>query len=130
MDRDRVQAWVDAYVRWWRASDPTGVPELFSPDVRYLRPPYEDPVVGHADLSEFWVADEDAKFEVTSEVVAADGVDAVVRLQVDYREPDEQQHRDLWVLRSAADGRVEHFEEWAYFPGQPYTVRAAQTTTE
>ena len=119
-----MQAWVDAYVRWWRASDPAGVPEFFTPDVRYLRSPYEEPLVGQADLAEFWVADADATFAVTSEVVAADGQDAVVRLQVDYAEPDAQQYRDLWVLRFAADGRVEHFEEWAYFPGQPYTVRA------
>ena len=124
MGREHVQAWVDAYVRWWRASDPAGVPALFTPDVRYLRSPYEEPLVGHADLAEFWVADTDATFAVTSEVVAADGVDAVVRLQVDYAEPDAQQYRDLWVLRFADDGRVEHFEEWAYFPGQPYTARA------
>ena len=33
-----------------------------------------------------------------------------------------QEYRDLWVLRFAADGRVEHFEEWAYWPDKPYTV--------
>ena len=49
MGREQVQAWVDAYVRWWRASDPAGVPELFTPDVRYLRSPYEEPLVGHAE---------------------------------------------------------------------------------
>lgn len=122
MDRERVQAWVDAYVRSWRTSDPAGVAELFTPDVAYLRSPYEDPLVGHTDLAAFWVADEGATFDVTSEVVAVDGADAVVRLQVDYRAPEEQQYRDLWVLRFAPDGRVARFEEWAYFPGQPYTV--------
>ena len=33
-----------------------------------------------------------------------------------------QEYRDLWVLRFAEDGRVEHFEEWAYWPDKPYTV--------
>ena len=35
-------------------------------------------------------------------------------------------YRDLWVLRFAADGRVEDFEEWAYFPAQPYSAGASQ----
>jgi hypothetical protein len=26
------------------------------------------------------------------------------------------------VLRFAADGRVEDFEEWAYWPGKPYSA--------
>jgi hypothetical protein len=48
----------------------------------------------------------------------------VVRLLVRYETPEVQEYRDLWLLRFAADGRVEDFEEWAYFPGQPYTAAA------
>lgn len=118
-----MQTWVDAYVRWWRASDAAGVAELFTPDVHYVRSPYEPPLVGHAALRDFWLADQGQTFEVTSAVVAVDGRDAVVRLQVSYLEPEQQEYRDLWVLRFAEDGRVEHFEEWAYFPGQSCTVR-------
>ena len=121
MDHGGVRAWLDAYVRWWRASDPAGVPELFTSDARYLRSPYAEPLVGHEALAEFWVADRDASFSADVEVVAVDGRTAVARLQVDYERPRPQQYRDLWVLRFAADGRVEHFEEWAYFPGQPWT---------
>ena len=113
MDRERVQAWLDAYVRWWLVSDPVGVPVLFTPDARYRRSPYAEPLVGHAALTDFWVADRDATFTVATEVVAVDGQVAVARLQVDYERPEPQQYRDLWVLRFAEDGRVEHFEEWA-----------------
>ena len=123
MDRERVQAWLDAYVRWWLVSDPVGVPVLFTPDARYRRSPYAEPLVGHAALTDFWVADRDATFTVATEVVAVDGPVAVARLQVDYEPPEPQQYRDLWVLRFAEDGRVREFEEWAYFPGQPYTAK-------
>jgi hypothetical protein len=61
---------------------------------------------------------------VRAEPVAVQGATAVVRLLVRYETPDEQEYTDLWLLRFAADGRVEDFEEWAYFPGQPYTAAA------
>lgn len=125
MDRQRAQEWVDEYVRWWLVSDPVGVPKLFTPEARYLRSPYAEPIVGHEALTEFWVADRDATFTVATSIVAVDGDTAVARLQVDYASPERQQYRDLWVFRFAGDGRVEHFEEWAYFPGQPWTVESS-----
>ena len=35
-----------------------------------------------------------------------------------------QEYRDLWVLRFAPDGRVEDFEEGAYWPDKPYSAGA------
>ena len=55
---------------------------------------------------------------MTAEPVAVEGRDAVVRLEVRYRDPVAQEYRDLWVLRFAPDGRVEDFEEWAVLAGQ------------
>lgn len=65
-------------------------------------------------------------FTVRTEPVAVEGRDAVVRLQVRYGKPVRQEYRDLWVLRFAADGRVEDFEEW-YWPGKPNSADAEQT---
>lgn len=117
-----MQAWVDAYVRWWRASDVTGVAELFTPEIRYLKSPYAEPAVGHDEVAAFWRDDLGSTFEVVAVVVAVEGRNAVARLQVTYLEPEQQEYRDLWVMQFADDGRVELFEEWAYFPGQPYTT--------
>jgi hypothetical protein len=61
---------------------------------------------------------------VAAEPVAVEGRHAVVRLEVRYGDPAPQEYRDLWVLRFAPDGRVEEFEEWAYWPGKPYTTEA------
>ena len=95
-----------------------------TPDARYLRSPYAAPLEGHAAIGDFWVDDEEdgAVFRMTAEPVAVEGRDAVVRVLVRYGEPVTQEYRDLWVLRFAEDGRVEHFEEWAYWPDKPYTV--------
>ena len=122
MDRDSVVQWVAQYERAWRDGDVSAVRRLFTDDARYRRSPYEDPAVGPDAIGAFWLDDAGRTFTVVAEPVAVDGRDAVVRLEVRYREPVDQEYRDLWVLRFAPDGRVEDFEEWAYWPGRPYTA--------
>ncbi|MGY1730564.1 YybH family protein [Geodermatophilus sp. SYSU D01045] len=124
MDRAGVARWVAGYERAWREGDVAGVARLFTDDARYRRSPYEPSEVGHAAIQAFWREDEGRTFTVTAEPVAVDGRDAVVRLEVRYGDPAPQEYRDLWVLRFADDGRVEDFEEWAYWPGRPYTAEA------
>ncbi|MGY1736196.1 YybH family protein [Geodermatophilus sp. SYSU D00684] len=121
MDRAGVMQWVAGYERAWREGDVAGVARLFTDDARYRRSPYEPSEVGHAAIRAFWREDEGRAFTVTAEPVAVEGRDAVVRLEVRYTDPV-QEYRDLWVLRFADDGRVEDFEEWAYWPGRPYTA--------
>jgi ketosteroid isomerase-like protein len=127
--RDDVMRWVAGYERAWRAGDVGAVAGLFTPDARYRRSPYEPDEVGHAAIGAFWRADEGETFTVEAEPVAVEGSNAVVRLQVRYGDPVYEEYRDLWVLRFAADGRVEDFEEWAYWPGRPYSAGADPSTT-
>jgi hypothetical protein len=125
MDRDQVMEWVDGYIRGWHAEDPTAVPRLFTEDVQYRVSPYAEPIVGHAGLQDFWLDDAGRIFTARAEPVAVEGRRAVVRVEVGYGDPVEQEYRDLWLLNFAEDGRVEDFEEWAYWPEKPYT--AAET---
>ncbi len=124
MTRAAVMRWVRAYEDGWRSEDRSAVGRLFTDDATYLRSPYASPLVGHAAIQEFWVDDDEdgSVFTMTAEPVAVEDVDAVVRVLVRYGEPVTQEYRDLWVLRFAADGRVAHFEEWAYWPDKAYTV--------
>jgi ketosteroid isomerase-like protein len=116
--------WIAEYERAWRAGDLVAVTHLFTEDAQYRPSPYEDPKIGHAAIQAFWRDDEGTTFSVTAEPVAVEGRAAVVRLEVRYGDPVTQEYRDLWVLRFAPDGRVEDFEEWAYWPGKPYTAGA------
>lgn len=120
MERTDVLAWVAAYERVWRADDAGAVGSLFTDDVQYLRSPYEPPLDGIGAVREFWP--DPTPFTMTAEVVAVEGLDAVVRAEVRYGGDEPQEYRDLWVLRFAPDGRVRHFEEWAYWPGKTYTA--------
>ncbi|QTE27794.1 nuclear transport factor 2 family protein [Pengzhenrongella sicca] len=125
MNHETVMAWVAAYERSWRDQDDAGVGELFSDEASYLLSPYEPPLVGLAAIRDFWVDTEGDEFTLSAEVVAVDGAVAVVRALVRYGGDSPQEYTDLWVLRFASDGRVEHFEEWAYWPGKSYTAETA-----
>ena len=116
--------WVADYERAWRTGNVPRVARLFTENASYRTSPYAEPKVGHAEIQAFWLDDEDRTFSVSAEPVAVEGRDAVVRLAVRYLDPVVQEYQDLWVLRFAPDGRVEDFEEWAYWPGKPYSAGA------
>jgi ketosteroid isomerase-like protein len=120
MDIATVMEWVGQYERAWRDDDVAAVDRLFTADAHYLRSPYADPLVGGEEIRGFW--SDDTPFTMTAEPVAVAWPDAVVRVEVRYGGAEPEEYRDLWVLRFAADGRVEHFEEWAYWPDKPYTA--------
>lgn len=120
MERADVMGWVAAYERAWREDDVEAVGALFTDDARYLRSPYEPALEGLAAIREFWP--DPTPFTMDAQVVAVEGVDAVVRAEVRYGGDEPREYRDLWVLRFAPDGRAEHFEEWAYWPGKAYTA--------
>jgi hypothetical protein len=122
VDRDDVMRWVAGYERAWRTGDLEAVTELFTGDARYRTSPYADPRVGHAGIQAFWRDDVGRSFTVAAEPVAVEGRQAVVRLEVRYETPAVQEYLDLWLLGFAADGRVEDFEEWVYWPGRPTTA--------
>ncbi|WP_431837589.1 nuclear transport factor 2 family protein [Cellulomonas sp. Y8] len=120
MERADVMGWVAAYERAWREDDAGSLGTLFTDGVRYLRSPYEPALEGLAAVQDFWP--DPTPFTLDAQVVAVEGADAVVRAEVRYGGDEPQEYRDLWVLRFAADGRVEHFEEWAYWPGKSFTA--------
>ena len=125
MTREDVLRWVARYERAWREADLAAVEELFGDDARYRPSPYDEPAVGHAGIKALWLDDEDEVFTMETWPVAVEGRDAVVRVEVRYGDPVRQEYRDLWVLRFGSDGRCEDFEEWAYWPGKPYSATDA-----
>ncbi len=120
MGRDEVMRWVAKYEQAWRAGDLAGVEQLFTDAANYRPSPYADSEIGHDAIKAFWRDDEDQVFTVRAEPIAVEDRQAVVRVEVQYGDPVHQEYRDLWVLRFAADGRVDDFEEWAYWPDKPY----------
>ena len=125
VDREDVARWVSGYERAWRGGDAGAVATLFSEDAAYRASPYDASRIGHDAIAAFWLDDAGRTFSMDARVVAVDGDVAVVRVDVRYETPTEQEYRDVWLLRFAPDGRVADFEEWAYWPGRAYTATEA-----
>jgi hypothetical protein len=122
VSRADVMRWVADYERAWRDEDAEAVGRLFIEDAAYRASPYDPSEVGHDAIKAFWLDDAGRTFSMDAEVVAVDDSVAVVRVDVTYRSPRVQDYRDLWILRFSGDGRVSDFEEWAYWPGKPYSA--------
>ena len=124
-DRAMVSQWVADYEAAWRAPGTEALAGIFTDDASYLRAPYAEPDVGLDAISQMWDRERDSPdeiFTLASEIVAVDGVTAVVRAEVRYGDPVRQEYRDLWVMRLGEDGRCSWFEEWPYWPERPYQV--------
>ena len=123
--REQVSDWLARYEGAWRTAGTEPLRQLFTEDASYRMSPYEEPFEGLARIAEMWEAEREGPYEeftMTSEIVAVDGDTAVVRLGVTYGDPVIREYRDLWVVRFAEDGRAVEFEEWPFWPGQPYAA--------
>lgn len=126
MTRDELSSWVGRYERAWRTEGTAGLAEIFTEDAVYRQSPYAEPVVGLDEIGRMWEAERTGPgepFTMQADAVAVEGDVGVVRVQVDYGPPTDQQYRDLWVVRLASDGRCAEFEEWAYWPGLAFGPR-------
>jgi hypothetical protein len=124
MDREHVARWVASYEHAWRAPGTDELATIFTPTASYLQAPYRSPVIGLADIATMWEQHRDGPdevFQMASDIIAVEGDTAVVRVEVRYGDPPDQEYRDLWVLRFATDGRCAGFEEWPFWPNQPST---------
>ena len=121
MDTTDVMGWAARYEHAWRAQDVAAVQDLFPAPALSRRGAYDAGLRGHAAIAEFWP--DPAPFTMRAEPVAVAPPTAVLRVEVQYLGDvgdQPREFRDLWVMRFAPDGRVEHFEEWAHWPGLDY----------
>ena len=70
-------SWLERYGKAWETGDVEGVARLFSEDARYHEKPFDDPVVGHAAIKQYWrdgasEAQEDVRFGFTVWAVSGD----------------------------------------------------------
>jgi ketosteroid isomerase-like protein len=125
MDREHLAGWIAAYERAWRTSGTQALATIFTAEATYRQGPYREPVVGLPAIARMWEDERDGPdevFRMTSEVVAIEGDTAVVRVEVHYGDPVDQEYRDLWIVRFAEDGRCSSFEEWPFWPRQSTAV--------
>ena len=125
MDRNRVAAWLDAYVRAWESYDPEAIGALFSEDATYAYHPWDEPVRGREAIVANWLENRDAPgvYEGRYEplLMGEDGGVAWGR-SLYYadaaRSTLEREYHNLFVVRFDEAGRCREFREW-YMPRPP-----------
>jgi SnoaL-like protein len=113
MTRERVQAWLDAYVAAWRSYDADAIGELFSAAAEYRYHPYDDaPLSGRDAIVADWRKDPDepGSWEAAYEVLMVDGDRAVATGETRYA--NGRTFSNLFVLAFDGDGRCREFTEW------------------
>ena len=111
--RERVQAWLDAYVEVWRTYDRDAIAELFSADASYAYHPYDDePLRGREAIVESWLSerDEPGSWEASYAPLLVDGDRAVATGESRYA--DGRTFSNLYVMRFDGEGRCSEFVEW------------------
>ena len=115
VDAETFGSWLDAYGRAWETGDPEAAAELFTDDAAYHETPFDEPMRGRAEISEYWSDvprfQEDIRFSY--EVLAAS--EGVAHWSADFlRLPARTPVRLDGILLAKLDagGRCTEFREW------------------
>jgi len=126
VDKADVDRWLEAYVEAWKSYDRDQIGALFTADVRYRYHPYDDPLVGRAEVGQSWLGeaaysgasarDEQGTYDAAYRAVAVDGDVAVATGSSSYQSrpggPMEKVYDNCFVMRFDAEGRCREFTEW------------------
>ena len=108
---ERVQRWIDGYVKAWQTNDPGDIGVLFAPDAVYYTAPFREPWRGTEQIVAEWIArkDEPGDAAFTWHQLGEDGDRAFVDGTTTYSTTT---FSNLWVIDFAPDGRASRFTEW------------------
>ncbi|MGZ8566210.1 MAG: YybH family protein [Actinomycetota bacterium] len=114
MDLDGLHGWMQDYFAAWVSNDPADVAALFTEDAEYRVSPYATPWMGRDEIVQGWTSGRQTEVASSYEPLALQGDRAVVRWNVQARDPDGvRRERDgVLVLTFAPDRRCKDHREW------------------
>jgi hypothetical protein len=112
LTRDRVQAWLDAYVEAWRTYDADAIGDLFAEAATYAYHPYDEPLRGRSAIVAGWRGepDEPGSWTARYEPLLIEGDRAIATGETRYS--NGEAFSNLFDLRFDAEGRCTAFVEW------------------
>src|SRR5207245_10915466 len=123
LTKERVAAWLAAYLRAWQAYDPDAIGDLFTEDAVYEYHPFDEPVRGRLAIVASWLEPKDAPgtYEGHYEPVAIEGDVAVAHGRTRYftdafRAKLDRESGNNFVIRFDDQGRCRSIREWWMSP--------------
>ena len=116
-NRDTFGEWLDAYGRAWETGDPEAAARLFAEDAAYYETPFDEPMRGRAQISEYWsdVPRYQDEIGFSYEVLAVSGGEGVARWSASFvRLPagTPVELDGILLAKLDAGGRCTEFREW------------------
>src|SRR5882672_8594094 len=108
VEKAEVDRWLRAYVEAWKSYDGKQIGDLFSEDVRYRYHPYDEPVLGRAELVRSWLGE--ASDGGASDRDKPGTYDAAYRAVAGG--PVKEVYDNCFVMRFDSAGRCREFTEW------------------
>ncbi len=123
MTHDDVQRWLDRYIAAWQSYDPDAIGDLFSDDAEYRYHPWDEPILGRAEIVRAWVApagnesqrDEPGTWDARYEPYAVEGDRAVAVGWSRYfaqGDTPEKLYHNIYLLEFDGEGRCRAFTEY------------------
>ena len=123
LTKERVAAWLAAYVRAWETYDPDAIGDLFTEDAAYEYHPYDEPVRGRLAIVASWLEPKDkpGTYEGQYEPIAIDGDLAVAHGRTRYFKDASKAELDLefdsiFLIRFDDRVRCRSISEWWVAP--------------
>lgn len=123
LTKERVAAWLAAYVRAWETYDPDAIGDLFTEDATYEYHPFEEAVRGRLAIVASWLENKDTPgtYHGRYEPIAIDGDLAVAHGRSRYfRDASKtelaREYDNLFLIRFDGDGRCRSIREWYMSP--------------
>jgi hypothetical protein len=117
MDRETFEGWLDVYGRAWETRDQAAAAELFTQDAAYHETPFDKPMRGREEISNYWsdVPRFQDEIRFSYEILAASEKEGVAHWNADFlRLPARTPVRldGILLAKLDADGRCTEFREW------------------
>jgi hypothetical protein len=123
LTKERVTAWLAAYVRAWETYDPNAIGDLFTEDATYSYHPFEEPIRGRIAIVASWLEGKDTPgtYEGSYEPIAMDGELAVANGRSRYftdasKAQLAREYDNIFLVQFDGDGRCRAFREWYMSP--------------
>jgi uncharacterized protein (TIGR02246 family) len=113
MSTERINAWMEQYIKAWNSNDPDDVGSLFCENALYYTGPFAEPWRGRAKIVETWLDHKDVpgSFTFRYEVLASSPELGIVRGWTQYSNPTEE-FSNIWLVRFDKHGCCKEFTEW------------------
>jgi hypothetical protein len=117
MTSGKFDRWIEAYGLAWETKDPEAAANLFVEDATYQETPFDEPMRGRAEITEYWSSATGSQDEIrfSYEILAASAGEGIAHWGANFvrlATGTPVKIDGVLLAKLDADGRCTEFREW------------------